>query len=204
MKRSKFPVLAAALLWLLLCVPTAAAAEWGSLKVRGVTQTVRLYQILDPAGSPTAAFSGAGELLEAVKTAPVAAARKLAEYAAKNHEAAEKTPDQTGAVFFGDLPLGMYLVCSTGGEFAPFLLEIPTELNGKTVYNIEAKPKQEETPPEETVPPTTQPPAATEPGDPAIPQTGVSVIPKYTLMCLGTVLTLWGLCDMLLGKEDTP
>lgn len=202
-RRSKFPALAAALLWLLLCIPTVSAAENGSLEVKGVTETVELYQLLDQNGNPAGSFTGAGELLQEVRTSPVTAARKLADYAgAQNWVPAETTPDQTGSVNYENLPLGMYLVCSTGGDFAPFLLEIPTVINGKTVYQIEAKPKLEE-PPAETVPPTSQPAPSGNP-DPAIPQTGVSVIPKYALMCLGTAITLWGLLEMLRGREDMP
>ena len=48
------------------------------------------------------------------------------------------------------------------------------------------------------------PDAPTEPEgpEPAIPQTGISVIPMYTLLALGTVLTLAGLYEMIRGREE--
>lgn len=199
-RRNRLLALAAVLLWL-LWIPTAAAVENGSLEVTDVTKGVQLYQILDQQGKLTEDFSGAEDLLQEVRTDPVSTARQLAVYASeRNCKSAETAPDAAGKVFYPSLSLGMYLVCSSDGEFSPFLLEIPTVINGNQVYQMKAKPKVDDEP-EKPVPPDTQPTVPENTGT-TIPQTGISVIPKYTLMGLGTVITLWGLWEMLRGRED--
>lgn len=188
-------------LWL-LTVP-AAAAETGSLEVVGISEGIQLYSVLDSDARPAPKFAEAGELLAMTDSAPAEAARLLAEYAL-DHDcpSVEAKPDRSGSVFYQDLSEGVYLVSSDGKEFAPFLVKIPTELDGKTVYHLEAKPKIDDDP-EETEPATeTVPAAESVPTDTAIPQTGINRIPKYLLMGLGTGLTLLGLYEMLRGRED--
>lgn len=169
---------------------------------------MKLYQILETDGSVTEAFSGAEEIISDPDIPAEREARELKEYAEKNGVAGQvQTPDAGGTALYAQLSPAMYLVCSNEGEFAPFLMEIPTVIDGQLVYDVEARPKVE-TPPQETTPPTTVPaqPGAPGPAEQvsSIPQTGVSVVPKYALMILGTVLTLWGLADMVRGREDTP
>ena len=198
-RRNKSLALLAALLWL-LCIPTAAAAETGSLEVIDVAKPVQLYPIQDNYGRLYPDFADAGDIITEIGTDPVAAAKKLEAFTRERGcTPREGTPDEDGMVFFGNLSLGLYLICSAEEEFSPFLLYIPTMLDGETIFYMAAKPKIDSTPEPIPVPM----PAEPENADSAIPQTGISVIPKYTLMGLGTVITLLGLWEMLRGREET-
>lgn len=194
-RRSKFLPLILVMIWL-LSFP-AAAAETGSLEIIGVSEGIQLYSVLDSDARPAVQFAEAEELLEMIDSQPVKAAWQLADYAKdRDCPSVEAKPDSAGAVFYQDLSEGVYLVYSDGKEFVPFLVKIPTEIDGKTVYHLEAKPKIGDYP-EETVPAT-----ESVPTDTAIPKTGINMIPKYLLMGLGTGLTLLGLWEMLRGRED--
>lgn len=198
MVKNKWLILLAVLL-LLVNVPTAWAAESGSIQVRGIEGAVLLYPVASPDGTLKDDFAGvSSDILD--ETNPVSKAKALWAYAQ-----AEKLPGQTcqadaeGNALFSPLEQGLYLIGSTAAvpEFDPFLVQVPTQINGKPVFHIEAKPKQED--PETTTP--TEPESTTP--SPNIPQTGTSVIPKYLLMSSGILVTLIGLHQMIRGKEES-
>lgn len=198
MAKNKWLILLAVLL-LLVNVPTAWAAESGSIQVRGIEGAVLLYPVASPDGTLKDDFAGvSSDILD--ETNPVSKAKALWAYAQ-----AEKLPGQVcqadaeGNALFSPLEQGLYLIGSTAAvpEFDPFLVQIPTQINGKPVFHIEAKPKQED--PETTTP--TEPESTTP--SPNIPQTGTSVIPKYLLMSSGILVTLIGLHQMIRGKEES-
>ena len=197
MAKNKWLILLAVVLFL-AAVPTALAAESGSIQVRGIEGAVVLYGVASPDGTLKDDFANvSSDILD--RTNAASKAKVLWAYAQ-----AEKLPDQAcqadgeGNALFSPLEQGLYLIGSTAAvpEFDPFLVQIPTEIDGKPVFHIEAKPKREE--PETTTP--TEP----EPTTPSqnIPQTGTSVIPKYLLMGCGILVTLIGLHQMIRGKEE--
>lgn len=198
MAKNKWMILLAVLL-LLTAVPTARAAESGSIQVCGIEGAVVLYPVATPDGTLKENFEDAASNIPD-ETNAVTAAKALWAYAL-----AEKIPGQScqadaeGNALFSPLEQGVYLIGSAADvpEFAPFLVRVPTVINGKQVYHIEAAPKQEE--PEPTAP--TDP--APTPPSPNIPQTGNSVIPKYMLMTTGILVTLTGLYQMIRGKEES-
>ena len=185
-------------LLLLLAVPKAMAAEQGSIKVCGIEHTVSVFSIASADGTLKDDFADAPVDITDEKQA-VSNAKTLWKYA-KEHQISgwDQQADAGGNAMFAPLEEGLYLLVSTAEEeeFDPFLVKIPTVIDGKRVYHIEAEPKQEEDPPTE---PTTPP---TEPPKPNIPQTGTSVIPKYLLMGCGILVTLTGLFMMIRGKES--
>ena len=198
MAKNKWLILLAVVLFL-AAVPTALAAESGSIQVRGIEGAVVLYGVASPDGTLKDDFANvSSDILD--RTNAASKAKVLWAYAQ-----AEKLPgragqaDGEGNALFAPLEQGLYLIGSTAAvpEFDPFLVQIPTEIDGKPVFHIEAKPKREE--PETTTP--TEP----EPTTPSqnIPQTGTSVIPKYLLMGCGILVTLIGLHQMIRGKEES-
>lgn len=200
MRRNKLLWLAAVLLCLLTVAPKAAAAQSGSLKITGIEETVGLYHAARPDGTLTEAFAGAPVEDLADQSKAVFNANTLLTYARSNSiPALSRTPDGKGEARYDPLEEGVYLVCSLSreAEFDPFLVTIPTVINGEAIYHVEAEPKQEETEP--TTGPTE--PKPTEP-EPEIPQTGVNVWPKYILLALGVAVTLMGLYNLIRGKED--
>lgn len=185
------------ILLLLTLSPAALAAQSGSLEVQDIDDPVCLYRLTNGSGRVTEDFAGADITIPGED--PVATAKQLQSYA-KQHNLTGKTARPTrGTAAFSPLEEGIYLVASLGQpeEFDPFLVGIPTVINGEKVYHIEAKPKQEE---EETQ--STTAPTEPENTDTAIPQTGTSVIPQYTLLVLGSLLTLAGLFQVIRGRED--
>jgi len=190
---------AALLLLLLMPVSAAAAAPTGSLLIQEIEHPVCLYRVADADGSLSREFEDYA--LSYPFSDPVKAARELQAYAASHRITGWTAVPENGEASFPQLAEGVYLVCSLRdkGEFAPFLLSIPTRLNGKTVYHIQAKPKQEDPPPEtEATRPTETP------SDSVIPQTGNSVVPRYALMILGSAVTLAGLYEVICGREEQP
>ena len=198
MAKNKWLILLAVVLFL-TAVPAARAAETGSIQVQGIEGPVALYGVASPEGTVHADFA---EVYAGIPGDEPAASRAKILWA---YAQAEKLPglagqaDGEGNALFAPLEQGLYLIGSTASvpEFDPFLVQIPTEIDGKPVFHIEAKPKQEE--PETTTP--TEP----EPTTPSqnIPQTGTSVIPKYLLMGCGILVTLIGLHQMIRGKEES-
>ena len=205
MKKRNFAWLLAALLCLTVLAPAAFAAEVGSLKITVEDSpglSIVVHSVADLSGTLTEEFSGAAiapeTLLDSKEGAVNAAA--LYAYAVENNiPGTQQTTDADGVVYYEGLAEGCYLVyCTKEGEFDPFLAFIPTEINGERVYAVEAEPKSEETEP------TTEPPATTQPTqpEPEIPQTGVSVIPKYTLLILGSLVVILGMVELLRGRKE--
>ena len=198
MRRSS--LLCVVLVFLLLLIPVSAtAAQMGSLLILEIDHPVCVYRVIDADGKITEAFADSGLMPNIAD--PVAAAKALQKYVKENNISGQMKVPVRGEAYYASMEEGTYLVCSLHreGEFAPFLLSIPTRLNGEVVYHVEAKPKSDDTPPEtETTCPT-----ETRPSGSDIPQTGDSVIPKYALLILGTLTTLLGLYQVLSGREET-
>ena len=82
-----------------------------------------------------------------LKDSATGSAQTLAEDARKNGLPGEsRTVDDVGTAFFGDLEPGRYLVVQWEGKagyenMAPFLVEIPLEIDGKVYYEVTATPK---------------------------------------------------------------
>lgn len=186
------------LVLLLLVLPVSvAAAQTGSLLIQEVRHPVILYRVAGADGTLSGAFAKYPETPPF--SDPEKEAKHLQSYALQNRIRGQIAEPEEGEAFFAPLEEGLYLVCSLRetGEFAPFLLNIPTRLNEKTIYHIQAKPKQEDPPPEtEATRPTETP------SDSVIPQTGNSVIPRYSLMILGSAITLAGLYEVIRGREE--
>lgn len=192
------------LLVALLCIMTlsvsVSAAQNGSLLIGGIEETVSLFRVADASGTllPDFATAPVENLQEEINM--VKNAKALAEYAKQESLTGdERMPDATGNVSYTPLEEGTYLICSMASEaeFNPFLVFIPTQINGEIIYDIKAKPK-EENPPEPT-----DPTVPTDPSEPPsnIPQTGNSVWPQYLLLILGTVSVLLGIAELLHGRE---
>lgn len=195
-KRMRINLLLATALCLLLSFPVSAA-RLGSLLVKKISQPVVMYHIADPQGATTEDFSGA--LTDALTDTNMGAAeaKKLQQYAKEqNLSGQEKSPDETGEVFYDGLEEGFYLVCSLAekGEFAPFILKMPTVAGDKIIYNVQAEPKTGGS--DDSGDPS-EPPVI----GPAIPQTGNIQWPKYLLLILGAVLILAGLAEGFRGLE---
>lgn len=218
MKRNNWIRLLAAALCLLLPVTALAAETPGRLRIVDIDSPLALYRVADAEGVLTAEFADAGveDITDSVQA--VANARKLAAYGAQQGVPGwEQTPDETGTVCYDNLEEGLYLIRSLAEEeeFKPFLVPIPTVINGEKIYHIDADPKAEETEPTEPTEPTesepsepTEPeettvPTEPEPTDPGpnIPQTGNSVIPKYLLLAFGSLAVLLGLIDLIRGRR---
>lgn len=188
-----------ALLLLVLIPVSASAAQLGSLLVQEIDHPVCLYRFADAKGDFTEDFMECDlpELFGDHATAAKALQGYVQEQGIKGQTAAPVN----GEAIFENLEKGTYLVCSlrTPGEFAPFLLPMPTLLDGEIIYDIQAKPKIEDIPGERD-------PGRgdSRPNDKKIPQTGTSVIPQYVLMVLGTLMTLAGLYEVLAGREEHP
>lgn len=198
MVKNKWLILLAVLLFL-AAVPTARAAESGSIQVCGIEGAVVLYPVATPDGTLKENFEDAASNIPD-ETNAVTAAKALWAYAL-----AEKIPglagqaDAEGNALFSPLEQGVYLIGSAAAvpEFDPFLVQVPTVINGKQVFHIVAEPKQED--PKPTTPTAPAPPPPSQ----NIPQTGTSVIPKYLLMSSGILVTLIGLHQMIRGKEES-
>ena len=101
-------------------------------------------------------------------------AKRLFEYANKsNISGTTQVTDSLGYASFAELEEGIYLIAQIGNvecgtdkfESAPFLVNIPSEINGKTEYDVVIEPKGEwVTPAKPPVTPTNpDKPAPTEP-----------------------------------------
>ena len=185
-------------LLLVLTAPRALAAEQGSIQVCGIDQLVCLYFVA--AADGTLADDFADSTVDLADEAQAAAKAKALWKLAREKDLAGQIQqaDAAGNVLFEPLEEGLYLLVSAAEEpeFDPFLVKLPTLLDGKQVYHIEAKPKQEEAPPTEPTTPPTEPPRTD------IPQTGNSVTPIYLLMGGGILVTMAGLYQMIRGKEE--
>lgn len=197
-------------LWVMLAGVSATEPRTGSLTVVDIDNPICLQYVATPDAALTQAFAGAPVESLSEQTAAVANARILYAWAVEHDiPGLEKESDEDGIVFYGDLAEGLYLVYSLAQEpeFNPFLVKIPTEVAGETIYDVEAAPKEDEptepdTPPTEPSGPPTEPDTPpTEPDDPDIPQTGTSVWPKYILLTLGVLAAIAGATDLILGRE---
>lgn len=197
MAKNKWLILLAVLL-LLAASPAVYAAELGSIQVCDVEGTVTLYPVASADGTLKTEFADVSlDISDEAKA--VANAKALWSHAkSKNLPGQNLQADAGGNVLFSPLEQGLYLIGSASEipEFDPFLVRIPTMINGNPVLHIQAKPKQEE--PDPTKPTTPSPETPSQ----NIPQTGNSVIPKYMLMGAGTLVTLIGLYQMIAGKDE--
>lgn len=112
-----------------------------------------------------------------------------------------------GVVFFGDLPLGLYLIEQTENApgftaMQPFFITIPMKEGDELIYDVDASPKP--TPPQPTEPTEpsnpSEPTEPTKPGD-TLPQTGQLKWPIPVLGILGMVFLLAGLFVLLRGRK---
>lgn len=195
------------LLAAILCaaaLTVSAAAQSGSLTVTvdgaEAGMTVTLYAVADPQGVPTADFAGAGltdaDLLDEKQNSVNSGI--LASYAQENAlSGTALETDETGAVCFDGLAEGIWLVVgetADGLVFDPFLVYLPTVINGEALYDISANPKVEE---------PSQPDEPDQPDQPGpnLPQTGVKVWIVYALVGAGAVLVLCGAILLAKGKK---
>lgn len=182
----------------MLALPVAAQ-QTGSLLVKKIYSPVTLYCVADDQGNWSQDFAGAvtGELND--ETANAAMAKALQNKAReKNLSGQEKTPDGACQVFYEQLEKGYYLVCSQAqpGEFAPFILQIPMTVADKTIYNVQAEPKNEG-------PSDPDDPGSPPPLQPVIPQTGHIQWPKYLLLALGVLFIIAGTVEGFRGRRQT-
>ena len=231
MGKNKIWLFWVSLIVMLSFVLPASAAETGSLKIVDIQGKVALFHVAESDGKLTEAFADAPteDILE--EKAAVRNARALQEYAAANLiSGVEAAPNAEGAVLYSPLEEGVYLVCSLYAEpeFEPFLVSIPTKIEGKLIYDVVAQPKLDESDPSTPTDPTdpsdpTDPDSPTDPGTPTgptepvdpsspttpsdpgpnIPQTGESVIPQYLLLVIGTLVTLAGLYELIAGRKES-
>lgn len=118
-----------------------------------------------------------------------------------------------GVVFFGELPLGLYLVEQTENApgfttIPPFFITIPMNENGELIYDVDASPKPLPPQPTEATSVTepTEPSNPTEPTDPTppdetLPQTGQLNWPIPVFAILGAVFLLAGLLVLLRARK---
>lgn len=188
----KYRILSIVLLLWLLMLPVSATQQ-GSLLINNVDASVTCYAVADKAGVLTADFAQCGV---SVLSEQADVARLLKTYALDHQLTGQTlTPDDNHEVLFTPMEEGWYLVCSnvSPGEFAPFLMQIPTKVGDNVIYHVQATPK-EETPRE------TQPGGSGE-AEPNIPQTGHIQWPKYLVLVLGGLCVLTGAGMVLLGWE---
>jgi hypothetical protein len=188
--------LLAAVLLCLLAFPVSAQ-QTGSLLIKNIYAPATLFRLADAQGEFAEDFSGVDSERLTQQTADAAAAKTFQKYAReKKLTGQEKTPNNAGQVCFEQLDEGYYLVCSLAepGEFAPFILQIPMQVADKTIYDVQAEPKNE--PPADPDNPSGPPPLR-----PVIPQTGFVQWPKYLLLGLGVAFVAAGLIEAFRGRE---
>ncbi len=195
MKRMIRKLLVLAALCLLCAVPVSGAQQ-GSLLLTKVEKQVMLFPVADEQGIPNEDFAGTVENLTISDLTPEVA-KKLYQHVQDRELSGEVgTPNNIKEVFFADLELGWYLVCSMGQtpEFMPFLISAPMTIGDKTVYNITAEPKLQS-------PFEPSQPGGPENPQPNIPQTGAILWPQYLLLILGGVSICLGLVEVIRGRE---
>ena len=201
MKKFKFAWVLPVLLCLLSAHP-AAAAQTGSLRltVEGAPGLeICLHYVADDNGTLTAEFSNAGITPGKMsdETELATNASQLRDYAVEHSAAGmKKAVDAAGNADYTGLAEGCYLVYCVGNtKFEPFLLLVPTTINGEAVYDIQAEPKSCEGGLDTVTP--------TPPSEPNIPQTGSSVLPQYLLLALGIVTAGAGVAELAHGRRET-
>ena len=247
--RTKLIALLLCIVWILVPV-SAAAAPMDMNAVGSVTVTIS-YQG-DAIGGGTLSlirvgdiewkedaysfllsedFQHAGLPLTALDTREVA--EQYAKHAeTKPMESVTAPIDENGVVVFENLSVGLYLItrhiCPIEQvSIAPFLVTVPLQINGESVYDVDASPKvslvfkpsegdrpeEPDTPggdtPEEpafpttttTTSPTTVDTTTTTPDTPKIPQTGQLKWPVPVLASVGMVLLALG-WRLVRGKDQ--
>ncbi len=194
MKKNRLFLAALALLFCLSSGIVAFAAQNGSLKIVNISHSVTVYCVADSAGALTGDFAGSsvGEL--GADSDLVAHGKTLAWFVKENALSGQQLQPEGESVYMPALEEGFYLVCSDGDEFAPFLLQIPTQIGERLVYDVLADPKDDS---------TEQPTVPVDPADPdfQIPQTGRSVLPKLALLVAGIMTVGVGATLYLRGKK---
>ncbi len=182
-------------LCLVVAVPVSAAQQ-GSLLLTMVEQPVMLLLVADSQGIPTKDFAGVVEKLTLEDMKPAVAKEFHKQMQDKELSGKTYTVGENKEIFISSLEEGWYLVCSRGerAEFTPFLICVPMTIGDKTVYNIQAEPKVDD---------STDPTGPTNPGpsEPNIPQTGAILWPKYLLLILGACAIAAGLIEVIRGRE---
>ena len=150
MRKSRMLRWMAVWLCVLCCWPVQAAEKTGSLKILVDEETEVTFVILyvaDVNGNLAADFAGIAEP-EQLRDERAAAklAKQLYAYAKdQTLQGEEKSTGSKGFVKYNNLPQGCYLVyCLQEEELDPFLVWIPTQINGEWIYDVEAEPKADE------------------------------------------------------------
>ena len=117
-------------------------------------------------------------------------------------------PIENGEAFFGNLPIGLYVVTQEAHEatdgFEPisaFLISVPTFENGGYNLHVAAYPKVS-LEPEETEPPESKPTEPTKPDDPKLPQSGQLNWPVPVLAVSGLLLMVIGGLILSDGRKE--
>lgn len=200
MHKSKITFCLMSFLCVALCLTSAFAAETGSIRLKDISESAQLYHVATENWQLTEPFEGAITFDAEDSAISSENAQILAEFVKDSHISGwNEAIDASGEVFFAPLEEGVYLICSSAQEmeFTPFLVTIPMEINGETVYHIAAEPKIEE--PSDPTPP--EPPVEPKP-EPEIPQTGTSILPRYLLLVAGLLLLSAGVVDLFRGRRQ--
>jgi len=215
MKKRINCILTAVLLCFAFVCSVAYAAAMGSLNIRVEDKedkpvdgfVLHIATVMDTEGTVTDIFAGAGlSVEELMNTGENAAnARTLCDYADKmGIDGIEKMTDETGVVLCQDLTEGVYLVWADEDNkltFEPFLVYIPTEINGQELWELISVPKAGEKPQPIPTPPPTPVPTPTPTPDQQLPQTGFNMLPVHLLIALGIVFTVIGVVLIIRGKS---
>ena len=132
-------------------------------------------------------------------------AKQLFEYVKKNNiSGLTQETDVVGCTSFGNLDEGIYLLAQIGNvqsgtdkfESAPFLVNIPSEINGNVEYDVTIEPKAEwvlpETPPtnpDNPAKPVPQNPSLSKPDTPSSIQKIINIVKTGDM----TGIIVWGL-----------
>lgn len=132
-------------------------------------------------------------------------AEKLYTFIIENKIAGENlVTDEEGVAPYNNLEEGIYLIyCTDEQVFVPFLVSLPTEVDGELYYDVAAVPKHDESQPDLPSEPEPEPQPSTDTElDEEVPQTGINEIPMYALMIGGTVITMIGLAELVKGRKE--
>ena len=169
MKRKAIKYWTAALFFLILTCLAALAVHTGNIQVTVTNMddipvldmTITLYTVVDEQNRLNPDFSKAGIAAHYIADNPHSPeyAAKLAQCAAaQNLTGWDEQTDENGCVYFDNVIEGIYLVVgtletdSTTVVFDPFLVPIPTVINGDPDYSVFAAPKVDYTFPDPNPP----------------------------------------------------
>ena len=200
MKRNKLLLFLVCLLSVFGFAVSVCAQGQGSIHLIGIEQPAQIYLVANRDGILLPPYDTTS--VEDILSEKGAADKANALWACaveKGTPLTEQIPGREHTASFDALDEGVYLIGSPSGEFVPFVVPIPMELDGEVLWNIQSTPKPDDEPdPSEPTDPSDDPPS-----DPDIPQTGTSVIPMYLLMIVGTALTVVGLFELLRGRKES-